>query len=203
MFGFTNDRNKYVYLSDGGHFENLGLYEMVQRRCKLIVVCDAGADVRYSFEDLGNAIRKIRIDLGVPIEFVEDFPIKPRVDRETASKGKYWARGRIRYSCADRPAGDLRPDGHFDGDFIYFKPTFYGDEPRDVFNYAVRHPDFPHEPTADQFFNESQFESYRALGSHIVDTLCADVAALLQTGTKETEPPRGTLAWLAYKAGRP
>jgi hypothetical protein len=201
MFGLTNERNEYVYLSDGGHFDNLGLYEMVQRRCKLIVVCDAGADVRYSFEDLGNAIRKIRIDLGVPIEFAEEFNILPRVARETQADGKYWARGRIRYSCADKPSGDPHPDTYFDGDFIYFKPAFYGSEPRDVFNYAVRHPDFPHEATSDQFFNESQFESYRALGSHIVEKLCADVGGLLQPGAKEAEPPRGTFAWLAFKAG--
>ena len=64
----TDDKNPYVYLSDGGHFENLGLYEMVLRRCHTIVVSDAGCDPGCSFEDLGNAIRKIRIDFGIPIE---------------------------------------------------------------------------------------------------------------------------------------
>ncbi len=64
--GNTTDANRYVYLSDGGHFENLGLFEMVLRRCRFIVVVDAGADPSYTKEDLGNAVRKIRIDLGVP-----------------------------------------------------------------------------------------------------------------------------------------
>jgi hypothetical protein len=68
MFGETTDRSGFVYLSDGGHFENLGLYAMVLRRCRLIVVSDAGCDPHGTFEDLGNAIRKIRIDLGVPID---------------------------------------------------------------------------------------------------------------------------------------
>ena len=67
MFGQTTDERKYVYLSDGGHFENLGLYEMVRRRCRLIVVSDAGCDPNFGFEDLGNAVRKISLDLGVAI----------------------------------------------------------------------------------------------------------------------------------------
>ena len=65
MFGLTTDDRPYVYLSDGGHFENLGLYEMVRRRCRFIVVSDAGCDPDFVFEDLGNAVRKIAIDLGI------------------------------------------------------------------------------------------------------------------------------------------
>ena len=70
-FGLTDDQSRYIYVSDGGHFENLGLYEMVLRRCHFIVLSDAGQDAEYTFEDLGNAIRKIRIDLGIPIEMRE------------------------------------------------------------------------------------------------------------------------------------
>src|SRR5262249_58439421 len=68
-FGLTTDERPYIYLSDGGHFENLGLYEMVRRRCRYMVVVDAGCDPTYTFEDLGNAVRKIAIDLGVKIRF--------------------------------------------------------------------------------------------------------------------------------------
>ena len=75
-FGRTSDEKPYVYLSDGGHFENLGLYEMVLRRCHTIVVIDADADAGYTFDNLGNAIRKIRIDLGIPIDF-PSFPTWP------------------------------------------------------------------------------------------------------------------------------
>jgi hypothetical protein len=70
MFGLTSEKEPWVYLSDGGHFENLGMYEMVRRRCRLIVVSDAGCDPDYLFDDLGNALRKIWIDLGVRIDFV-------------------------------------------------------------------------------------------------------------------------------------
>jgi hypothetical protein len=70
MFGLTSEKEPWVYLSDGGHFENLGMYEMVRRRCRLIVVSDAGCDPDYLFDDLGNALRKLWIDLGVRIDFV-------------------------------------------------------------------------------------------------------------------------------------
>jgi hypothetical protein len=86
-----------VNLSDGGHFENLGLYEMVLRRCRRIVVVDAGRDTRYVFEDLGNAIRKIRFDFGIPIEIVVTL-LEPDKDKMHLAR---CAVGRIRYSRVD------------------------------------------------------------------------------------------------------
>jgi Patatin-like phospholipase len=160
--GLTDDKNQYVYLTDGGHFDNLGLYEMVLRRCHVIVVSDAAADSEYRFGDLGNAIRKIRIDLGVPIEFTA-LPIF-RSENEQCGKGLYWAVGKIRYSCIDENAKD--------GLLLYIKPTVYGREPRDVLEYKKSYPVFPHQSTADQFFDEPQFESYRVLGSYIMDQIC-------------------------------
>src|SRR5439155_4261828 len=68
-FGLTTDNRSYIHLSDGGHFENLGLYKMVRRRCRFILISDAGRDPDFAFEDLGNAVRRISIDLGVPIRF--------------------------------------------------------------------------------------------------------------------------------------
>ncbi len=164
-FGMTDDRNEYVYLTDGGHFENLGIYEMVLRRCNVIVISDAAADGDYHFGDLGNAIRKVRIDLGVPIEFTA-LPIYA-APPATPDKGMYWAAGRIRYSCIDGP--DVQ-----DGLLLYIKPAVYGDEPRDVLEYKMSHPTFPHQLTADQFFDEPQFESYRILSSHIMDQMCGE-----------------------------
>lgn len=160
--GLTNDTNPYVYLSDGGHFENLGLYEMVLRRCHTIVVSDAGCDLDCSFEDLGNAIRKIRVDLGVPIHFDK----RHIYARKSQKKGRYCAIGTIQYSAVD--------PGRPDGTLIYIKPAFYGDEPTDIFNYATMHSAFPHESTSDQWFSESQFESYRMLGFHIIRKICKD-----------------------------
>jgi hypothetical protein len=166
-FGLTDDKNPYVYLTDGGHFENLGFYEMVLRRCHFIVVSDAAADAQFRFGDLGSAVRKIRIDLGVPIDFwdVDIYPKAPPAER---GRGVYWALGRVRYTSVDKS-----PEAR-DGVLLYLKPTVYGDEPRDVLEYKRDFPDFPHQSTADQFFDEPQFESYRVLGAHIMERICGD-----------------------------
>ena len=173
MFGLTSDQSPWVYLSDGGHFENLGLYEMVLRRCRFIVVSDAGCDLKCTFDDLGNAVRKIRVDLGVPIEFPSAVQIFARNQAPTGAATSYWAIGRIRYSVVDRTDDDAGTDDDYDGVLLYLKPAIYGNEPRDVYNYAQVSADFPHESTTDQFFSESQFESYRALGEFVIDELVA------------------------------
>ncbi|QHV94734.1 patatin-like phospholipase family protein [Spirosoma endbachense] len=196
MTGNTDDVNPYVYLSDGGHFENLGLYEMVLRRNRVIVVSDAGCDGTCTLEDLGNAIRKIRIDLGISIDFPLGFDIYARTF-VTSEPKKYLAIGRIRYS--EGPCGiparsgtkakrsksnagitNIEEDSPLtfaetDGILLYIKPAFYGQEPRDIFNYASVQKAFPHESTGDQFFSESQFESYRALGMYVMECIKTDL----------------------------
>lgn len=176
-FGLTNETNPYVYLSDGGHFDNLGLYEMVLRRCHFIVVSDAGADPQCSFSDLGGAVRKIRIDLGIAIEF-DEIPIFPRDDERIEGRGRHAAIGRIRYAPVDGPDAP-------DGIIVYVKPACYGQEPRDIYEYFKSNKTFPHESTADQFFTESQFESYRMLGVHTIDKMCpgksADLPAFVRS----------------------
>lgn len=198
--GRTNDHNRWVYVSDGGHFENLALYEMVLRRCKKIIVVDGSADPDFRLEDLGNAVRKIYIDLGVAIEF------EPAVAFETGPKpsNRHCFVGKVRYSHVDaeekvqarmRELAERKKQGmleaeeekelqeldQLDGDIVYIKASLNGNEPADVTQYAKSHTPFPHEPTANQFFNESQFESYVRLGSHIV--------AEIVTGKYSSNPP--------------
>lgn len=185
-FGLTNDDSGYVYLSDGGHFENLGLYEMVLRRCHYIVVSDAGCDPKCQLEDLGNAIRKIRVDLGVPIE-MRRFNIRSRTAGEA---GQHCAIGEIHYDKVDGPGAKR-------GLLVYVKPSISGDEPRDVFNYQETCRAFPHESTGDQWFSESQFESYRMLGLHIINEMAQDWAQI-----REYSPDQnalGTFIRQAYK----
>jgi hypothetical protein len=156
-FGLTNDTSSYVYLSDGGHFENLGLYEMILRRCKRIVVLDSGCDPNFIYEDLGNALRKVRIDMGIPIDF-DAALLKPLRDRQ-----KRIAMATIGYSAIN--AGDA------DGVLVYIKPMMIGNEPPDVATYSASHQDFPHQSTGNQWYNESQTESYRMLGLHTIQDM--------------------------------
>jgi hypothetical protein len=159
LAGMTTDKSKYVYLSDGGHFENLGIYELVRRRCRYVIACDAGCDPDYEFEDLGNAIRKCQIDLGIDID-IDPQALRP--DPGTGRSTFHCAVGRIGYP--DGPPGFL----------LYIKASLTGDEPADVLQYAAHSPDFPHQTTADQWYGESQFESYRKLGCHVVDEVLTD-----------------------------
>jgi hypothetical protein len=169
-FGQTTDDRPYVYLSDGGHFEDLGLYEMVRRRCRFIVVVDAGQDAHLEFADLGNAVRKIYIDLGIGIRFdglqlMKNRPADPLTD-EQRQKIPYYATGVIEYQ-----ASDGEDAGCGDGTILYIKPALHGTEATGVASYAAAHPTFPHETTTDQWFTESQFESYRSLGLEITDRI--------------------------------
>ena len=159
-FGLTSNQHPYVYLSDGGHFENLGLYEMVLRRCRFILVLDAGCDAEFSYDDLGNAVRKIRIDQGIPIDFDEDLM------RPLREQKKRCAMARIRYSAVDGS------EGKDDGWLVYIKPICMGNEPPDVETYHRSHPDFPHQSTSNQWFDESQTESYRMLGLTTIEEIC-------------------------------
>lgn len=148
LFGSADDQYRFVNLTDGGHFENLGIYELVRRQCKVIVVSDGGADDMngFTYEDLGNAIQKCRVDFGATIEMFGMDKMRPR-----DAQARY-ACGRIHYADGDT------------GVLIYLKPMLRGNEPVDVSHYAALHRDFPHQSTGDQWFEESQFESYRQLG---------------------------------------
>jgi hypothetical protein len=149
----TNETSKFLYLSDGGHFENLGIYELVRRRCAVIVACDAGADRDFNFEDLGNAILKCETDLGVEISIKVDALRPAQKDGPCAA---HFAVGSIKYPGIERL-----------GTLIYIKNSMSGDEMVDIQHYKSMHPEFPHQSTADQWFDEPQFESYRRLGHHI------------------------------------
>jgi len=161
LFGWSNEDRNFVYLSDGGHFDNMGLYELIRRRCTTIWLIDASADPHRACEDLGRAIRQCRVDFGVEIDLpLVNITTNPPALLPHAG----FAEGTIDYGTDHAP-----------GKIIYIKPTLCQGlgEPDDVLSYSKRELTFPHQTTADQFFDESQFESYRRLGLHIVDTYIA------------------------------
>jgi hypothetical protein len=156
LFGTAETDDAYVNLSDGGHFENLGLYELIRRKCKLIIVGDGEQDQKYVFEALGMAIRKCRIDFGAEI-VINVSPIVP--PKKKKNNPYHWTVGTITY--ADGSTGRI----------IYLKSSFTGREPYDVQQYKKQNAEFPQQSTGDQFFDESQFESYRQLGVHAAEEL--------------------------------
>lgn len=180
MFGNTHTQSSWLNLSDGGHFENLGLYELVRRGCRYIVVCDAGADPEHSFEDLANAIRKCYTDLGIEID-IDLGPLRPLPERKPLHCAAHYAVGTIHYDWAHRGPRQSRPQP---GKLIYLKASLTDDEDSDIRQYSAEHPDFPHQSTADQWFDEPQFESYRKLGHHIALELFLDAKSVALTGSE-------------------
>ena len=156
LLGRASDRASGIYLSDGGHFENLGVYEMLRRQCRWIIVVDASQDKACSFTDLGNAIRKAEVDLPLRVHFDQTPRIRRRDDKSPGPVPLGFALARIEYLEPERASGTL----------LYIKPSLLPDTPMAARVYAELNPDFPHESTLDQWFSESQFESYRALGLH-------------------------------------
>jgi hypothetical protein len=163
LLGRPGDAGHFVNLSDGGHFENLALYELIRRKCRLIILGDGEQDGDLSFGSLGNVIRLCELDFGA------------RIALDVSAIRDKDSRGFSRAHCA---VGTVHyPDGTF-GAILYLKSSLTGDEPSELHQYKADHPAFPHESTADQFFSEAQFESYRALGAHIAETALADAPAL-------------------------
>jgi hypothetical protein len=164
-----NARSVFVNVSDGGHIENLGLYPLLQRRCRLIIAIDGERDPpdrrrRQKFSGLATAIRYARIDLGIDVCI--DLT---KVGNE--EKGYHFAVGRIDYG-----------PGFPSGWLVYIKSSLTGDENTYIREYSLEHVAFPHEPTGDQFFDEKRFECYRALGYHAMQDFLRQL--------KDSEPVR-------------
>lgn len=179
---FQGTRLPYQYLSDGGHFENTGAYEMLrpERKISLLVVCDCGADPDYKFDNLANLVRLARIDHGLEI------CVNDRVTREGNPLSRYFSTPEsIQSSLSDDLSKrsekcavlfDVFPENEIktsdkqrlpSARIVLIKPTLVFGVPADVVNYKVQHSRFPQESTGDQFFDEAQWESYRKLGLEI------------------------------------
>ncbi|MBN8679316.1 MAG: hypothetical protein J0M29_13900 [Chitinophagales bacterium] len=193
LMGRIGSEKKMINISDGGHIENLGAYELLRRGCRLIIAVDAGEDKIYSFFDLNNLIIRARNELGLEIRFrPEDQPedlIRPRPSQVYSAKR--YAVADV-YKCWEEVADPSQEDGKriinyskaerdkmgSVGTFVYVKSSVRAPEgkpdldKRDTlkygtYKYKIYHPDFPHEPTSDQFFDEIQWEAYFQLGRYI------------------------------------
>ena len=211
---FPGTSRRHWYLSDGGHFENMGGYELLRRRLRFILIVDGEMDADFTYGGLANLVRKARIDFGAEVRFLTEDQldkvlvpeVRPYIGTLDQLKRGVWK---------DVPEDESKPHGHLetpsregfslahaalarvtyasaDGDpeafswLLYVKPTLTGREPVDVREYHAAHPIFPHEPTIDQFFDEAQWESYRRLGEYIADVLFCKVGNLLPEGDDKT-----------------
>lgn len=191
MMGKAYDAGPHVYLSDGGHFENLGIYELLRRRCKFIIAVDATGepqgDKAVNFGGIGIPLRLARIDFGVEVDI--DLRLLER-SKETGYAGSYFAVGRIRYPRMARDnrhgkASDLTDQDT--GFLVLIKSgVVEGALSPDIINYMRQvNPRFPYDSTLDQQFEQPQFESYRQLG-YIAGRAVTDAAASLKEPLKKS-----------------
>lgn len=181
---FYGDHRPYQYLSDGGHFENMAIYELLRtdrpRQVRLIVVADCGCDPDYQFEDLANLTRLVRIDHGLEIRvhkrahgeaLLNQVFARPE-DFKRGTDGKLPERsGRCAIMLdvlgTERSADRGVAPGALFARIILVKPTLLAHMGVDIEQYQDTHKCFPQETTMDQFFDEAQWESYRQLGLRI------------------------------------
>jgi hypothetical protein len=168
LCGLMREDSETIYLTDGGHIEALGIYELLRRRCQLIIAVDVEPDPEMSFAAFITLQRMARIDLGIVISvpWVDIRDVSRSSSTEIAnigglppqirSHGPHCALGEIIY-----------PQGH-KGILLYIKSSITGDESDYIVDYKRRFPNYPHEDTPDQLFSKEQFEVYRALGYHTV-----------------------------------
>jgi len=173
LLGILDEKTNMIYLTDGGHIENLGIYELLRRRCKLIIAVDAEADPEMSFQSLITLERYARIDFGILIDLpwqkIRDATQKAskqimqsgNTPSDKSTRGPHCALGKIYY-----PSQKNNPDEKPGGLLLYIKSSITGDENDYIMDYKRRNSAFPHETTLDQLFSEEQFEVYRALGFH-------------------------------------
>lgn len=189
---FHGSGEPYWYLSDGGHFENMGAYELIRRRLPVIVVVDGEADPSYQYEGLASLVRKARTDFGAEIEFLSGGELdrlfglpSEEAMKDPATLALRASFGTLRqlvpepqYKFSEAHAAIARVRYHGDPDrhsvLLYLKPTLKEDSPADVREYQQRNAPFPQQPTLDQFFDEVQWESYRRLGIYVGEKVFSD-----------------------------
>jgi hypothetical protein len=181
------------YISDGGHFENTGVYPLLLERASVIVLADCGADPGYSFEDVENLVRKARIDLDITITFRQPRELSSLDSRITQSPAGGWCDSLGYFGTLQDLARDDNESClalatvEYPGApsfkpaiLILVKPNTCTSVSMDVANYKRQNPLFPQEPTGDQFFSESQWESYFSLGTDLGKRLSNDLLIQLR-----------------------
>jgi hypothetical protein len=162
MLGLTKLNDRFLYVTDGGHYDNLGLIELLRRGCTTIYCFDGGGDPSGTFRALGEAVALARSDLGVEID-IDPEEIIP--DKKTRISKTSVVVGRIRYRAT--PAGGIAPGtGDYMGVLVYCRTAVTEDAPWDVRAYHEKSRRFPYHSTLDQLFDDQKFEAYRALGAH-------------------------------------
>ena len=148
LIGRNKLSSRFLYVTDGGHYENLGLVELLRRGCRDVFCFDAsgGRDT----QELGDAVSLARSELQVEIDIDPDDLVP---DAKSGIAAAACKRGTIRYPCGT------------EGKLMYVRSVLTEDAPHDVKAYHEVDPAFPHNSTGQQLYTDQRFEAYRALGA--------------------------------------
>lgn len=162
VFSMRHSRkSRFIELTDGGHFENLGLYELVRRKLPTIVVVDGEADPAISLSSLVSATRRIEQDFNATLSFDSTFGKGP--ERLMMYEQKGYPSG-LKYAQSPFVVARISYDDGTKGTLVYIKSTLIKEMDFTTAGYLAANPSFPHQSTVDQFFDQDQFDAYRYLG---------------------------------------
>ena len=179
------ETSRYITISDGGHFENLALYELVRRRLETIVVVDAGADPNFDFDDLQNALARIEDDFGTEVRLIDPLAtLIPKGETQHYPRDVQYANAGFIRATLVYPSNEAGGEAK-KGTLYLIKTTMIRRLPMSVRAYKNTHRDFPDESTADQFFGEVQFEAYRRLGYQLGEQLLVNSTLKQDLGVPE------------------
>lgn len=169
LFGRNHLDARFIYVSDGGHYENLGLVELLRRGCTTIWCVDASGESIDTFGTIADAVSIARSELSVDID------VDPRVmapdPAATGAAARFVRRTHV-----------ICPVHYHDGTegrLVIVKAGVPEDAPADVLQAHASWKSFPCDPTSNQLYTARRFDAYRALGYFSMCRAIADPEAPL------------------------
>jgi hypothetical protein len=169
MFGSNRPTDTQLYITDGGHYDNLGLVTLLRERCRSIWVFDASGEDPDGFSTIGQAVMLAKAELGIDIDFEPDLllPLAQGEDDPPVALRNH-VRATIRYGPGPDEVGVL----------TYCRAIVTRETPWPIVNYRNGHPSFPNTTTANQLFDDEAFEAYRSLGSYVAQSATEGITTL-------------------------
>ena len=189
IFGIHPSTGRLLLCTDGGHYDNLGLTELLRRRCKLIYCIDASGASHPLADALAGAITLAREELGVEITLTGQAldlvsgggkqlePASAFTNLNARLSTSPVAIGCITYpkvarrpeprGCTPRGGKEASSYPETHGQLIFAQAVLTPDMPYQLLDFPQNDPGFPNDSTGDQFFNAAQFDAYQTLGDFI------------------------------------
>ncbi len=167
LFGRNHLDSRFIYVSDGGHYENLGLVELLRRGCTTVWCVDASGESIDTFGTIADAVAIARSELAVDIDID---PREMAPDPEAKGEAARFVRG-THVVCP------IRYHDGTEGTLVLIKAGVPEDAPVDVLQAHRRWKSFPCDPTSNQLYTAQRFDAYRSLGYFSTCRAFADPAS--------------------------